>query len=333
LGGEKKMRNFACSFCGFAVVWAFSGSVAAPAAGAETAACAKTAHSWATNGPWDTKRFGNYLISSGNFNGTPGQTIWANSERCFGVTTTSTVERGGVGSYPHVVRGWTHSDPDLRAQSSPGTFDWTTKSGMGISVTALTKAKIHWAFTAPTSAGSRWMALMDIYFHKTANPAASDWPPFVDLMIDQSIADVVIKNTTYFTMVAGNDHATTVTLGANTYLVYIDDPGETSFHQPGGHNIHLHQLPTSYTGNAGALWGVSAATTDLAAIVKYLMQASPKDDAGRPLLNAAGVPVTSPLIAPDLILNAINAGWEVDVGTVFETNNFWTALQNEPDGQ
>jgi hypothetical protein len=123
-----------------------------------------------------------------------------------------------------------------------------------------------------------------------------------------------------------------VTLGASKYLVYIDNPGEAAYHQPGGHTIHLFQLPTTYTDDTGLVWGSNNATTDLAAIVKYFMQTSPKDDAGRPLRNAAGAEVTSPLIAPDLMLNAINAGWEIDVGTLFQTDQFWIALQNEPDG-
>ena len=75
-----------------------------------------------------------------------------------------------------------------------------------------------------------------------------------------------------------------------------------------------------------------SATTDVAAIVRYFAQAAPKDDKGQPLQDAMGRTVAAPLFAADLYLNAINAGWEIDVGTAFRTDAFWIALQDEPDG-
>jgi hypothetical protein len=308
-------------------------SAPAPAA----APCAQTAKSWTKTGPWDTQQYGNYFVSNDNFNNTPGQKIWANSEHCFGVTTSATVERSGVGSYPHVVRGWMQNEGDMRSQSTPGTLDWPIKSGMGIPVARLNKAKIHWAFTASTTPGSRWMALIDVYFHKTAMPNANEFPPATDLMINQSIMDQPIAShsantASYYAYTASVSHPFTVTLGGNKYLVYIDNPGEVGFHQTGGHTIHLFQMPTTFTDGSGVNWGAASATTDLAAIVKYFMQASPKDDAGRPVQTAGGTEVNAPLIQHDLMLNAINAGWEIDVGTSFQTNEFWIAMQNEPDG-
>lgn len=302
------------------------------------AACSQAADSWTSSGLWDTRQFGNYFVSNDNFNGTPGQKLWANSASCFGVLTTSTTERSGVGSYPHVVRGWMQSEGDMRAQSTPGTLDWTTKSGMGIAAGRLNKALIHWAFTAPTTPGSRWMALIDVYFHKTATPNSNEFPPAIDLMIDQALMDQPLGSqrsnaSTYYASVASGSHPFTVTLGGNKYLAYVDNPGENGFHRPGGHTIHLYQLPTAYTGGTGVSWGVSRATTDLAAIVRYFTQRSPRDENGRPIQDAGGAEISAPLIAPELYLNAINAGWEVDVGTAFRTHEFWIALQDEPNGQ
>jgi hypothetical protein len=297
------------------------------------AGCAQVASSVVMSGLFDFTQFGNYVVNNDNWGNLPGQQTWANSAGCWGSTASaSNIDIGGVRGYPSVTRGWEGNQTMLNALSTPGSNDWTTKSGMGIAVSQLTKAKIHWTFSAPTTAGSRWMGLMDIYFHPTATPAATEWPPFVDLMIDQSLADSVINNTTFYAMVATNDHASTVTLGGNEYLVYVDDSGEASFHQPGGHNIHLFNLSTSFTSNNNnPIWGVTDATTDVAAIIRYFMQSNPLNDAGQPLLNSSGNAITSPIITSNLYLNAINAGWEIDVGALFNNTNFCVAMQNEPD--
>lgn len=293
--------------------------------------CVQTGGSWVSGSPYDTKQFGNYFISNDNFNNTPKQKTWAKSQHCFGATTTSTSERSTVGSYPHIVRGWMQNDADMRSRSS-SPFDWTTKSGMGIPPGKLGKAKVHWAFKAPTTPGSRWNALIDVYFHKSATPAPGEFPPALDLQIFQSLADQVINRSTYFAYVADRDHATTVTLAGVRYLVFIDDSGGSGFHQPGGHTIALFNLPTSFTSkDSNPIWGVSDGVTDVAAIIKYFAQPNPVDDAGHPLRNADGAVITSPLISPELFLTAINAGWEIDVGTTFVNTTFCVAMQNEPD--
>ena len=158
----------------------------APPAGAP---CQQRADSWTSSGPWDTRKYGNYFLSNDNFNNTPGQKLWANSESCWGVVTSATVERSGVGSYPHVVRGWSQMEGDMREHSSPGSFDWTRKSGLGIPVDQLKKALVHWSFSAPTGAGARWMALIDVYFHRSDGPDPKQFPPQIDLMIDQALMD------------------------------------------------------------------------------------------------------------------------------------------------
>ncbi len=71
--------------------------------------------------------------------------------------------------------------------------------------------------------------------------------------------------------------------------------------------------------------------TDLAAIVKFFMQSNPVDDNGAPIKTATGATVTTPLIGADLYFNAINAGWEIDDGTVFTNTGFCVAMQSEAD--
>jgi hypothetical protein len=297
-----------------------------------TTACNETSSSYVTTGAFDWTRYGNYVVNNNNWSGTPGQKLWANSAGCWGVTDTATVDVDTPRSYPSVTRGWSQNGGVMQALSTPGTDDWTTKAGMGIPVTALTKAKVHWSFSAPTTSGLRWMALQDIYFHTQATPPYTNWPPFVDLMIDQAIGDQVVNSSTYYALVAQGAYATTVTIGNNTYLIYIDLPAGSYFHQPGGHEVHLFNLPTAFTsGNANPLWGVMDDVKDLAPIIKYLMQSHPVDDAGKPLRNASGAEITSALITPNLFLTAINSGWEIDTGQSFTTKGFCVAMQNEPD--
>jgi len=295
--------------------------------------CVRTQSSWSTTREYESKRFGNYLITSDNFNRTPGQITWASSELCWGAITNSTKELGGVGSYPHIVRGWVNSAGDMRALSSPGTADWTRRSGMGISVQSLSKARVHWKFAAPVTPGSRWMALIDVYFHTTPTPDAAEFPPGTDLMIDQSLMDQDIGEQTFYEAVASRSHPFVVTLGGLAYLGYVDQAGENAFHRPGGHTLHLFQAPTAYTRDAALNWGGTSATTDVAAIIRYFMQPNARDSAGQPLHFADGTIVSAPLITPNLFLTAINAGWEVDVGTEFSTSDFWVAVQDEPDGR
>jgi hypothetical protein len=172
--------------------------------------------------------------------------------------------------------------------------------------------------------------LQDIYFHKTATPAYTEFPPFVDLMIDQALGDQKVNSTTYYALVASMDHASEVTIAGVKYLIYLDDNGESAYHQSGGHTIHLFNAPTSFNPPSGnTQWGTRDGVNDVCAIVKYFLQASPKNDAGKILMFANGNPVTSPLISTALYLTAINSGWEIDQGTAFETTAFAIAMQGE----
>lgn len=299
-----------------------------------TGSCVQGSNSYVMSNIFDAKQYGKYLVQANNWGGTPGFLMWSNSEACWSAVSTATKDNGITG-YPCVTRGWTQNQTPMQALSTKGTNDWTTKSGMGIAVPALTKANIHWEYSAPLNTGTtqatnnaRNMALIDNYFHTTATPAATVWPPVVDLMIDQSIADQIINSTTYYELEAQAGHASLVTIGGNTYLVYVDDPDEASYHSTGGHTIHLFSAPVAQTGN-NPNWGVQSATHDMAAIVRYFSQSNPVNDAGKPLLNYAGAAITSPLITPNLFYTSCNAGFEMDVGSPYKTTNFYIALPGE----
>ncbi|MFI4877481.1 MAG: hypothetical protein ACHP9U_01345, partial [Steroidobacterales bacterium] len=234
-----------------------------------------------------------------------------------------------IGSYPSVTRGWSQNATIMQQQGGNG---WTVQSGMGIPVSQLTKAKVHWSINAPTTSGIRWLGLMDNYFHSTNSPSPSQFPPVVDLMVDQSIADQVVNGSTFYALVAQQDHGSTVTISGVQYVFYIDDSDENAYHSAGGHTIHLFRTPSAYTsGTALAIWGTNDGVTDLAAIVKFFMQSNPVDDNGAPIKTATGATVTTPLISSGLYLNSINAGWEIDDGTVFTNTGFCVAMQSEAD--
>ena len=300
--------------------------------GADAAPCARTKDSWVTTGQFDSKRFGDFILNNNNWGGTPNQEFWADSASCWGVTTSAEKGRGGIGSYPSITRGWSQNQGIFQQLSTADRNDWTTKAGLGIKVGEIKKAKLHWSFEAPSAPQTRWMALIDVYFHRTRTPSPAEFPPFTDLMINPALADQVFGDgrTTYYQAVAKRARATYVTLGGVRYLVYIDEPGENSYHQPGGHTIHLFRTPTTNE-KAGPNWGSKTSTTDIKAIVDFFRQDNPRDDSGKELRDASGREITSALLPPGLFLTSINAGFEIDTGLSFMTKDFCLSLQDEPD--
>lgn len=298
--------------------------------------CVKGTPGYRTTGIYDYKQFGNYIVQNNNWGGAKNQTLWANSEGCWGVTTGQTSPNDqAVYSYPNVSRGWTQNATPMQKLSTAGTNDWTTKSGMGIQLAALTKAKIHWAVVKGDAPASRALGLMDIYFHATANPKPSEFPPKVDLMVDQWLSDqpfTCCNATTYYDYNAQQAKGTTITVGAEHYVVYIDSPDEAAYHQSGGHTIHVFRQPTSFPNNkaAGPNWGLTDARTDLKALIAYFSQAAPLDDKGNQLVNAAGAKVGA-LFSSAYYLTAINAGTEITAQPVFTTTAFCVSMQNEAE--
>jgi len=277
-------------------------------------------------------QFGNYVVEEDNYGGAGNGQVVATAAGNWTATETTLSNNGGsVTSYPHVFRGWTNNQS---TQNLLGGVGWTVKSGMGLSVGAITKARAKWSFTPPSGAypANRWNALMDNYFHKTNNPDYSQFYPYLDLMVNQALCDQVLSNGSYYADSVASCHGTTVTIGGNTYVTYVDNPGQV-FNQPGGHTIWMALNPTAVPANNGtsalSLWGQNSAIHDMKAIINFWMQSNPIDDAGKPIMNAAGVPITSPLITSDLFWNGAYAGFETLWGSPFQTSFYALDLQNE----
>ena len=299
-------------------------------------------------------RYGNYVVQVDDWGNMPGTlTVWMNSPICWGTTITQSTEQSNLPASPQVTRGWTANDGVLQAGSTagyPNNPNWTTVSGMGLQVSAITKVHAKWSMTVPTTPNtndtvSRWDALLDIYFHSAAqgapNPPSSQWPPQVDLQVyqmlmDQPLAGQPANLAGYWAGAFLNGSNPFVkTIGGNTYVGVID---AQTFNAAGGHTISLFVTPTMYTnsGTTGLLWGKASTVHDVGGLIAWLSSSNPTDDSGNPLKTATGTTVTSPLINPAWYLTSINGGFELDFGTAgnnhWTTTDFWVAVQNEADG-
>jgi hypothetical protein len=298
--------------------------------------------SYVTSNAFDWVQDGNFTVQQNNWGGDAGQALWVDSAECWGVSNTRTTEIYGISADPGVQRGWTQN---CTAFNALGGAAWTAQSGMGIQVSALTKARVHWAFTAPAPYPvSRWNALIDTYFWTqmptTCSGDSHEWnSKIVDLMVDQSINDQVLNGQSYYAQVAAQNNATLVIIyplnpsdPPSAYLVYVDNPNQV-FNAPGGHTIEMFLLPSAWFTPGLAVWGSNDSVTDLAAIVKFWSQPNPLDVYGNPILYGNGTPITAPVISPSYYLGETYAGFEQDFGSPFVTTAFCMAVQNEPDCQ
>jgi hypothetical protein len=283
--------------------------------------------------------FGNYIVAIDDWTSTP-LAMWINDQACWGATTTIRKDPLSPGMAPNVTRGWIYNQTAMNLLSDAGTQNWTTKSGMGIQLSALTKARVHWSMSAPTVPypASRWDALLDIFFHTMQHPLqdGTGWYPEVDLQIIPAMMD-----SGYYKAVATGNGAQLVTLGGVGYVAIVDAMGP--FNQTGGHTITMFARPTDFSeAGTGFLWGNLSQTHDLFAIITFWMQANPKDDGGTPIHFGSagwsalkGQAVTTPLLNAAWYLTAVNGDFEINFGdgtTPWITNDFWVAVQNEPDG-
>lgn len=275
--------------------------------------------------------FGNYALSLDDFGPQAGGlTLWVNDQTCWGVTgVTVNTEQGGIGCYPAVSRGFAQ---EIVNDLGPS---YTTSVGMGIQLSALTKCHIGVNLKQVPSvpALSRWDYLIDNYLFTVAEPAAAAYPPQIDISIFQTCMDNGFYGSSYSSL-----NGFEITIAGVQYAAIVDWSAGSGFHQPGGHYILLFCRPTGPTDGlaTNSLWGQLNLVHDLGAIMTYFSQSNPLDDSGHPIKNAAGTTITSPLITSSLFINAVNAGPEIDFTASstdsWITQDFWVAMQSEPDG-
>jgi hypothetical protein len=255
--------------------------------GGAAPACSKTG-GWVTTDFWGTQNLTPYVIRNNMWNnsaaGAGTQTLWATSSRCWGVDSMhqDLAPKGTVKSYPNIARGWVVSQAGF---SNPN-------HGLAIQVSALTKAKIRWSMTAPTT-GRTW-ALWDIYFHENTSPGSGLAP--VNLMIQQRIVD------SDGWMQQDSGSWPKVTIAGYTFR----EKRETSSVSSTRNRIQLYIDVV-----AGAVLGVDDMTLDLKAVIDHYVGEGP--------------------IKSTDYLTSIQAGWEIVSGGTYQTNEYWTAVQNEPE--
>jgi hypothetical protein len=163
--------------------------------------------------------------------------------------------------------------------------------GLNIQVSALRRANIHWSMVAPTT-GRTW-ALWDIYFHETNNPGADRAP--MNLMIQQRIVD------SDRWMQGDSNPWPRVTIAGYTFR----EKRETSTVSSTRNRVQLYIDQV-----AGDVLGVDSMTLDLKAVIDYY--------------------VAQGQIKSTDYLTSIQAGWEIVSGGTYETKDFWSAVQDDP---
>jgi hypothetical protein len=210
--------------------------------------CAR-ASAWTTSDRYGSRNYGKYAVRNNFWNqgsgGAGNQTLWANSERCWGIDANHTDPgaAGNVKSYPDVQRGW-----GIGTAGFPN-----AQHGLAIQVSQLTKAKVRWSMQAPNS-GRTW-ALWDVYFHENATPSADKAP--VNLMIQQRIVDS--------SMWMQNQSAgwKKVTIAGVTFREKLETATVSSTRS---------RIQLFVDGGSGAVLGRDDMTLDLKAVIDYYVQ-------------------------------------------------------------
>lgn len=279
-------------------------------------------------GPVDSQ----YIAILNNW-GTANYAMWVKDHAEWAILgMTQRTDLNFVNCAPGMVRGWINSPDILAAMSGGDPTSWTVDSGMGLKLSDITKAKIGVGGSAPTT-GCRYDRLLDIYYHDTNTPLGTEFPSLTDLSIFINFVD-----NGYYQAVAGVSGAR-VTIGGVKWWVVVDFPAGAPFHQPDGHYLLLLARPDSLGDGIPEVgeWGLRTAEIDLHAIQQYFMQSNPLDDAGSPLINkTTNLPVTSPLLTPDIYLNTVTQLMELDFTGRFDdeyrSDTFWVAMNGETDG-
>jgi hypothetical protein len=169
-------------------------------------------------------------------------------------------------------------------------------SGLPIQVSALKKAKIRWKMSV-SGTPLRHYALWDIYFHDSPTPGRGTAP--VNLMIKQRVVD---PDHYEQDEESGGETAVTHAFSGITFRENKD----TGLKSGSRIVVELFATPVS-----GSDMGVDDMTLDLKEVIDYYV----KDGS---------------ILSTDY-LTSIQTGWEIVAGGTFVTNDFWTALQDEPE--
>jgi Secretion system C-terminal sorting domain len=173
-------------------------------------------------------------------------------------------------------------------------------TGLPVQVSALTKAKGRWKISTPTSSNGYYLCLWDLYLHSSASPGTGT--ANINLQVFQYIRD--------YTGYYGSSTFTNLpqtTIGGNTFRYK-----EGSIPQAATERVLTMFLMPYASTSAPSVMGSQDATIDLKGIIDFWK-------------NAGKIP-------SNYYLSSIQTGFEIIQGGSFVTQDYWTAIQNEPDG-
>lgn len=265
---------------------------------------------WKTSSNWAYKMYGNYMIRNNIWgatvwpNGVGSQTIYANSERQWMISATHTNGTGSaagqVKAYPHVVRGWVLGGIGNKyADGTSSPFVNHDDTRINIKINDLTKLNLHHDLQLPKS--GRYMLLWDTYYYITDKPA---------LPYDKNRPD-------YAVMIFTNMHDDTgwlytdaekypiVTIGDRQWRLRVsyNESNPNRIVRIGGTVFILYPYP-SFTNEH--------LTINLKEILHYLRDNHGMDGNAR--------------------VSSLQMGVEIIDGGEYKINEFWTAINDEPDG-
>lgn len=299
-------------------------------------ACAENAQSavWNVTGwaqAYNYRKFGNYIVQASAWGNSFPMRMWVNNETCWGVSSwlgATTESNGWIAGSPATTRGyWNHGDMNNPPFSDAGQFNWVVKSGLGQSITELTKLKVHWATTHATKGypEARWWQLMDVLLDDTARIDGNT-------SVASHLVDLQLMVNAYDSQWASLVYTIEKTIGGVKWYCGLSN----DFNRAGGVTITMFRGPRVAAGN-GYRYGASVTTTDVKQILDFWSSPNPLDDSGRPINDQNGNRITStPVINPAWRLIAVNLDFEVLHQTTPQTpwvmTNAWVAVNDEPDG-
>jgi hypothetical protein len=254
--------------------------------------CSKTG-AWTSSDKFATKAYGKYMLRNN---------VWQPNTQGLGNQTIwgNSAKCWGVDANhtdPAGAKGNVKSYPNvMRGWSIQAPA--TANHGLNIRVSDIQKAKIRWKFQAPAS-GRMW-ALWDIYFHESANPPynSAEKAP-VNLMIQQYVVD----QTGWF---QGPQHSGSwpkVTIDGVTYREAFNDSPQS---------FSRDQVKLYVDGESGATMGKKELTIDLKQVIDAYVEKGK--------------------IKSTDYLTGIQAGFEIVEGGSYVVEDFWTAINDEPEG-
>jgi hypothetical protein len=126
---------------------------------------------WSTCTNWAGWQTGKYYFRNNIWGaGNPGagwQCVWTNSESNWGANAAHQNNTGSVKGYPQMIVGW--------AQGNGFGLN-SNRGNMGLKHQAYNNLKVYWNFTASTNSPTRYLSLIDLYYHWSSNPAGNALP-------------------------------------------------------------------------------------------------------------------------------------------------------------